>query len=90
VALTRNARRAARVVAFISSTLVAALILSLALFIVLAANDDSGFAPTECSYDEVECGNLMEFVYDATWPLVLCLLLLPAALIGWFVARRFR
>jgi hypothetical protein len=57
----------------------AALILNLALFIALAANDDSRVESTECEYDEVKCGHFMEFVYDDTWPLVGLLLLIPAA-----------
>jgi hypothetical protein len=79
-----------RVVAFVCTTLVAALILNVALFAGLAANDAGRIAPTECSYDEVECGSLMEFVYDDTSPLAALLLLLPALAIAWFVARRFR
>jgi hypothetical protein len=76
-----------RVVAFVCTTLVAALILNVALFAVLASNDASGFAPTECGLDEIECGRLMEFVYDDTSPLAALLLLLPALAIGWVVAR---
>jgi hypothetical protein len=88
--MTRRALLAVRTVASICVTGAAALILNLALFIALAANDDSRFEPTECEYDEVKCGHLMEFVYDDTWPLVGLLLLIPAALVGWLVARRIR
>lgn len=79
-----------RALAFICVTGAAALILNLALFIALAANDDGRVEPTECEYDEVKCGHFMEFVYDDTWPLVGLLLLIPAAPIGWLVAGRGR
>jgi hypothetical protein len=88
--LTRNGLRAVRAVAFICTAIVTALILHAALFIALAVNDKSDFAPTECEFDTVECGAAMEFVYDDTWPLVGLLLLLPGIPIGWFLARRIR
>jgi hypothetical protein len=50
----------------------------------------AAFEPTECEYDEVKCGALMEFVNDKTWPLVGLLLLIRAASVGWLVARRVR
>jgi hypothetical protein len=85
--VSRNARRIVFLVAFVCSAIATALVLNAALFIALAANDDSGFEPTECSYESVECGGLMEFVYDDTWPLVGFLLLVPGALVGLAVAR---
>jgi hypothetical protein len=59
--VTPRALVALRAVTFICVTGAAALILKLALFIALAASDDSSFEPTECEYDEVRCGDLMEF-----------------------------
>jgi hypothetical protein len=88
--LTQNGLRAVRAVAFICTAIVTALILNTALFIALAASDETRFAPTECEFDTVECGAAMEFVYDDTWPLVGLLLLLPGVVIGWFIARRIR
>jgi hypothetical protein len=85
-----NALRAVRAVALVGTAIVTALILNAALFIALAANDKSRFAPNECEFETVECGAAMEFVYDDTWPLVGLLLLLPGLAIGWFVARRIR
>jgi hypothetical protein len=88
--VTPRALFAVRAIAFICVTGLAALILNVALFIALAANDGSRYEPTECEYDEVKCGALMEFVYDDTWPLFALLLVVPAALVGWLVARRSR
>jgi hypothetical protein len=86
--VSRNALRLVRAVAVICAALSTAFILNAALFIALAVNDKSRFEATECSYDDVECGALMEFVYDDTWPLVALLLLVPGAFIGVFIARR--
>jgi hypothetical protein len=88
--MTPSVLRAVRAVVFVCVAAAATLILNFALFIAIAVNDDSRFEPTECEYDEVKCGHLMEFVYDDTWPLVALLLVIPAALIGWLVARRVR
>ena len=85
--MSRNGRRIVLSVAFVCSAIVTALILNAALFIALVANDDSRFEPTEYAYDSVECGALMEFVYDDTWPLVGFLLLVPGALVGLAVAH---
>lgn len=88
--VSRRALFAVRAFTVVGTTIATALILNAALFIVLAANDKSDFAPTECEFDTVECGAAMEFVYDDTWPLVGLLLLLPGIPIGWLVARRIR
>jgi hypothetical protein len=80
---------AVRVVAFVCATLVTALILNMGLFIYAAVTDQSRYAvATDCLDKSADCGALMEFLYDDTWPLVPLLLLIPSAPIGWFVARR--
>jgi hypothetical protein len=80
--------RVFRGVVFVGTTLLAALVFNVALFITLAFQDSSRYVdPTECRTESAECGRLMEFTYDDTWPLVAFLLLIPAALLGWFVTR---
>jgi len=77
-----------RGVVFGGTTLLAALVFNVALFLTLAFRDSSRYADkTECSTESAECGRFMEFAYDDTVPLVPCLLLIPAALSGWFVTR---
>jgi hypothetical protein len=88
--VSRRALFVIRAFTVVGTAIATALILNAALFIALAANDKSDFAPTECEFDAVECGAAMEFVYDDTWPLVGLLLVLPGLAIGWFVARRIR
>jgi len=77
--------------AFVCATLVSALLFNVGLFVYAAVNDESRYAiATDCLDKSADCGPLMEFLYDDTYPLVPLLLLIPAAPIGWFVARRIR
>jgi hypothetical protein len=79
---------AARVLAFVVTTLVCAIVLNALLFLVLAARDNSRMEPTECEFKEVRCGAAMEFVYDESWPLVPILSLVVCVPIGLLIARR--
>jgi len=77
-------------VAFVVVTAVTAVVLNVAFFVVAAETDRSGYAPTECGFDEIECGGVPEFAYDDTAPLVPLLLVVPAALVGWLAVRAMR